>query len=267
MNLYLNMVTIVALFTVMITFLPYSTAIPVASYMGRIARAQNEDGEDGCPNGLTGPDCTIPYEICPDGIRRCMNNSKCTRSNRVSKHSGTYSYSCDCSYANEISPYAGHECEHSATMMCQDVIRGSHFCTNGGICGDYIYKAQVHTGCHCPADFAGAHCQYLKTELDEDDHMIGRGQVLVSSDEENLWGFVAAETEGKNIEGGIILMFSLVSFIILTLAAAFAVKRKQAIHFMQLEGRDFCSEDNLNLHSNMENGGKQEINVNISQLT
>ncbi len=152
-------------------------------------------------------------------------------------------------------------------MMCQDVIRGSQFCTNGGICGDYIYKAQIHTGCHCPADFAGAHCQYLKTELNEGDHMVGKGQVLVSSDEENLWGFVAAQTEGEDIEGGIILMISLVSFIILTLAAAFAVKRKQTIHFVQLEGKDLCNEGDLDLQSNMENGGKQRTNVNTSQLT
>lgn len=130
----------------------------------------NED--DQCPPNLSGPDCTIPYEVCADGLRRCYNNSLCVKNKTPNPVTGEYGYSCDCSFAESVSVVAGHECEYSATEICSSPStsgRGGggdsplpHFCTNGGACGTFVYRGQVHTGCHCPREYAGAHCQYLK---------------------------------------------------------------------------------------------------------
>jgi hypothetical protein len=128
--------------------------------------------ENNCPPNLSGPDCTIPYVDCKDGTRRCYNNSQCVKNDRKDPVTGEYGYRCDCSFAESVSKVAGHECEHSATEICKTSSGGgmgsSHFCTNGGVCGTFVYRAQVHTGCHCPREYAGAHCQYLKALGDFD---------------------------------------------------------------------------------------------------
>ncbi len=83
---------------------------------------------DGCQVGRSGANCDIPYELCQDGLRKCFNNSQCKAMNKVDVVNG-YSYECDCSFAKSVTPVAGYECEHSATVLCPDK---DHFCTNGG---------------------------------------------------------------------------------------------------------------------------------------
>lgn len=115
---------------------------------------------ENCPVGFSGQDCSIRYELCLDGKRKCFNSSECKLMDKPDPISG-YSYKCDCSFMEGVSPTAGYECEHSATVMCQ----GNHFCTNGGTCGNYVVARHRFNGCHCLDDFAGAHCQYLKEEM------------------------------------------------------------------------------------------------------
>lgn len=147
---------------------------------------------DNCPEGKTGSDCSIPYESCPDGKRKCFNNSKCVRNNKIDPVTNEYGYSCDCSFAAEISHFAGYECEHSSTQFCY-AESGSEFCTNGGICGSYISKGSMHYGCHCPSDFAGAHCQYLKESLEGG----LQGEALLHDVGDNFWTFEVEGTESS----------------------------------------------------------------------
>lgn len=117
---------------------------------------------ENCPFQLSGYDCSIPYEQCKDGNRKCFNNSICVKNQKNDPVTGDVVYGCDCSFATGISDYAGYECEHSATVRCQK----DHFCTNGGKCGSYLVNHQHYIGCHCPDDFAGKHCQYLKETME-----------------------------------------------------------------------------------------------------
>lgn len=107
--------------------------------------------------GYSGPSCDIPYQQCPDRSRRCYNNAEC-----VASRKGTFE--CDCSAAYAISSYAGHECEYSATEVCEagTPVSDDAFCVNGGRCRKTVLKGEDHPGCHCPEEFEGSKCQYLK---------------------------------------------------------------------------------------------------------
>lgn len=115
---------------------------------------------ENCPGGKSGPNCDIPYQTCLDNKRKCFHNSQCKLIDMTNPLS-EYMYECDCSFSKTISPVAGAECEHPATVICSK----DNFCTNGGKCGDYILKQHAYSGCHCLEDFAGAHCQYLKATM------------------------------------------------------------------------------------------------------
>jgi len=117
---------------------------------------------ENCPFQRSGSDCSIPFQQCKDGERKCFNNSVCAKNEKNNPVTGDVVYGCDCSFATGVSEYAGYECEHSATVRCQ----GGHFCGNGGTCGSYIINGQHYIGCHCPSDFVGKHCQYLKITLE-----------------------------------------------------------------------------------------------------
>jgi hypothetical protein len=102
----------------------------------------------------------------------------------------------------EISQYAGHECEYSSTAICPQT---SGFCTNGGVCGSYVYHRHVYHGCHCPIDFAGAHCQYLKALVDIRNM---NGEALMPDIGDNFYGFTPKAKPGSTGEG-IIIGFAL----------------------------------------------------------
>jgi len=136
--------------------------ISLASPTDAVLHRHHEDvykNIDGCRIGRSGANCDIPYELCPDGMRKCFNESQCRAMDKVDTVNG-YSYQCDCSYAESVTPTAGYECEHSATVTCP----GDHFCTNGGSCGNYVLHGHHYLGCHCLEEFEGAHCQYLKAD-------------------------------------------------------------------------------------------------------
>jgi hypothetical protein len=117
-----------------------------------------------CDPEWVGADCSVPIEICDDGDRVCYNGSECLRNNVVDDATGKYKYHCDCSKAYGVSAFAGHQCEHAATQVCEVGTPSSSyaFCTNGGQCRSFVFDGADHTGCRCAEDFEGVHCQYLK---------------------------------------------------------------------------------------------------------
>lgn len=186
------------------------------------------DEDFNCPPNLSGPDCDIPFEQCPDGIRRCFNNSRCVKNSKRDMVTAQYGYSCDCSFAAEISQYAGHECEYSSTSSCPET---SGFCTNGGVCGSYVHHLHVYHGCHCPIDFAGAHCQYLKALVDIR-HI--KGEALMPEIGDNFYGFTPSAKSGSTGEG-IIIGFALCAAVV---AAAVLFSSKTGVSLTRI-GKGF----------------------------
>jgi len=121
------------------------------------------DGKCKCLPNYLGPDCSVPFVTCPDGDRTCMNGSVCVRNNEIDPITGKYKYHCDCSAAFDVNVFAGHQCEHAATTICEagTSLSSYAFCTNGGTCVNTVLTGGPHEGCECPAEFEGQHCQYL----------------------------------------------------------------------------------------------------------
>jgi hypothetical protein len=200
------------------------TYLYIAQHIVQCQSSLTNDQTKACPPNLSGPDCTIPYEDCGDGHRQCFNNSRCVRNNQRDKLTGEYGFNCDCSFAEEVSKFAGHECEHSVTDLCpedahiqhrgENGVQGRHFCTNGGLCGEYVYRAQVHAGCYCPRDYAGAHCQYLKVAGGFDDVV---GQDKLEDVGDNFYVFTPQPTKSNSLSVAVIGM---VVGVLITLALA-----------------------------------------------
>ena len=154
------------------------------------------EGECQCDPLFTGPDCSVPFEVCPDGDRQCFNGSECVRNNEKNAVTKKYGYHCDCSKAFGVSSYAGLQCEYSATQVCEFGQSKSTyaFCTNGGTCKDTVVRGQAHPGCDCGNDFEGQHCQYLRGTAPPQD-------LLVNDD----------EPQGGNALSGVATFFIVVS--------------------------------------------------------
>lgn len=184
------------------------------------------DENKACPDGFSGDDCTIPYELCPDERRKCFNNSICLRNNERDPITGKYGYRCDCTVASEISRYAGHECEYSATEVCPPSKNRyqtrQHFCTNGGVCDTIIWRAQQHTGCHCHPDFEGAHCQYLKAFTNFD---LIEGESKIEDAGENFYMFTPKPVK-SNFVFFIVSSIALFSVVIVVIATKKCVSSK-----------------------------------------
>ena len=201
-----------------------------------------------CPPKLSGPDCTIPYEDCGDGKRRCFNNSRCSRNNRRDKITGEYGYHCDCSFAEEVSKFAGHECEHSATDVCeldshyQYGAQGKHFCTNGGLCGQYVFRAQIHAGCYCPKEYAGAHCQYLKALGGFNDVA---GETNVEDVAENFYAFTPKPQESKVVPMGVVGMIVCVLAVLVYAAIKGSAMRRNGKTLKVIDNRIADEQDEL----------------------
>lgn len=85
-------------------------------------------------------------------------------------------------------------------------------------------KGIRHYGCHCPSDFAGAHCQYLKASL------LGglQGETLLEDVGDNFWTFVPTSTDKKKASAATGVVVTLV-LLALVAAAVFYVKRGRKI--------------------------------------
>mmetsp|Transcript_25481 Transcript_25481/g.52119 ORF Transcript_25481/g.52119 Transcript_25481/m.52119 type:complete len:269 (-) Transcript_25481:115-921(-) len=64
-----------------------------------------------CEDGWDGHDCSIPHEICPDGLRKCQNGGTCKKREGISSASplgqGESAWECHC--PNE---FEGLDCEY-----------------------------------------------------------------------------------------------------------------------------------------------------------
>jgi len=122
-----------------------------------------------CPDGFAGLMCELkagPCYVDDDGMgRHCKNGSACVDGKAPS---GDPIKECDCAQAYEESFFAGKECEHPATAYCDETQRSTHFCTNGGRCKPDDPNLSGHSGCNCPADFEGQHCEFLIGTMPQD---------------------------------------------------------------------------------------------------
>ena len=89
-----------------------------------------------CPDGFTGLQCEMTFEVCGESQHPCFNGSRCTVQDEKSF--------CDCTASPESirDTFAGHYCQHAASELCssrtsyldeQNQPRHS-FCSNGGSC-------------------------------------------------------------------------------------------------------------------------------------
>jgi hypothetical protein len=96
-------------------------------------------------------------EICPDD-HHCFNGSKC-----VENPYSEGDFYCDCDEVVFEARYEGLHCEHKAEVYCVKQGASKHsFCTNGGICQEYIGPEEAYIGCKCPSQYEGPNCQFLK---------------------------------------------------------------------------------------------------------
>jgi len=211
------MVRVITLISTVLVFTEL-LSMALATHDNAVQIAKNDDD---CNMGFSGPDCDIPYSICNDGHRKCFNNSRCVKNNRKDSYTGNYDYHCDCSYAAEVSSYAGHECEHSSTIICKKPFTGTHFCTNGGECGSYFLNGSEHTGCSCPEDFEGAHCQYLIGTMD------GKllGETMLPKYGSNFYGFIPENTPKREASKFAIGVITTVLLAVVLMTGLYSLKK------------------------------------------
>jgi hypothetical protein len=128
-----------------------------------------------CAEGFAGMDCSFSYNSCPDGILECFNGAECQplndyRSSEVydpaSEGRSRSAYSCDCTTAVGEYAFAGKQCEHPHSSVCEQGVDVSDyaFCTNGGQCLKIVRNGEKHAGCKCDQRYEGRHCQYRRGE-------------------------------------------------------------------------------------------------------
>ena len=126
-----------------------------------------------CEYGWLGNDCTIETETCEESIttlpgveaRQCFNGGKCESYEITDppEMSGEMGMRCNCqSLPNDLTAYAGHQCEFPAEQVC---VRGAThstyaFCVNGGTCKDIVEVDEEHPLCDCKSGYGGRYCQY-----------------------------------------------------------------------------------------------------------
>mmetsp|Transcript_7883 Transcript_7883/g.21887 ORF Transcript_7883/g.21887 Transcript_7883/m.21887 type:complete len:324 (-) Transcript_7883:249-1220(-) len=192
--------------------------------------------------GYAGPSCDIPYKQCPDYQRRCYNNAECV----PSKIPGMFD--CDCSAAFAISSYAGHECQYSATEICEagTPVSDDAFCVNGGKCRKTVLKGEDHPGCDCSEEFEGSKCQFLKGTAPE-----GEGTPFVISRPMNK--------SDERMNPGVVAVIVLVSlgFVLGVAALIYVKKRDERVVGKKLESNDKDGSSSADMQTSGEssNGG------------
>lgn len=149
-----------------------------------------------CNKGYSGVYCESPIVTCPDGKRTCYNGAKCEE---VFHPDGraflTPRYKCNCEGAGDPrNPYAGLNCHLPAEKVCSLMTEEiKSFCVNGGTCKDMTTTEGAHFGCHCPDNFEGEHCEYLKG-TDPDKQSV---EEPLNSNESTLTQEVKKQTSSK----------------------------------------------------------------------
>jgi hypothetical protein len=124
-----------------------------------------------CPTGFTGMGCEIETVECNPITNKCSNGVACQKVGAASQE-----YHCNCAVASTVSTRAWQMCRRTYTEYCSSEYKPDtplSFCTNGGKCKGSIIAARVapgnttvnakyaHTGCICPTEFYGPHCELL----------------------------------------------------------------------------------------------------------
>jgi len=140
-----------------------------------------------CRPGFAGIACETRVESCsyPDLI--CHSNGT-----PCSQRDSDGSWVCDCSVAATVSHFARSMCQSPQTSYCgQGDVANRSFCTNGGICKANLSHSvrtmkegaekedetnenemlSTHNGCHCPPEFEGPHCEYLRDTTISNKHV------------------------------------------------------------------------------------------------
>ena len=113
-----------------------------------------------CPPGWVGLHCDFKVNVCPGQTHVCLNGGIC-----VFDETTDFDYKCDCSHAHDDGQkYAGDYCQYEATSYCTfdgKQPQGDAFCTNDGICRDFVAHDDTHPGCFCLEGFEGPHCEQV----------------------------------------------------------------------------------------------------------
>lgn len=86
-----------------------------------------------------------------------------------------------------------------------------------------MFQAQIHTGCNCPRDFAGAHCQYLKALVDMD---LIEGEALYRDVGDNFYAFTPKKRDSQNVTGLVVMLALMVLFGVGLVGMQAVVKRR-----------------------------------------
>jgi len=161
-------------------------------------------GKDGfcvCKSGFFGSDCSVWFDFCPDGKKRCFNEARCSLEPILKQvednHSRDSKYHCDCSHHDgEWTESQIAQCQDPKTEICItamspdfDKMRPYAFCMNGGKCNVIVDSWEDHMGCTCPDDFEGRHCQFFKGKAPAIESRISYGTM---NDEESRRRIVSA---------------------------------------------------------------------------
>jgi len=115
--------------------------------------------------GLTGKNCDIEFNLCPDNKQVCFHGAPCMPVKD--------DYVCGCPYTSDPDrKYIGSHCEYEADKYCPvnnsqltDISKsGEWFCTNNGECIDD--ETDLEDKCECEWGYYGLHCEYKDEEPD-----------------------------------------------------------------------------------------------------
>lgn len=89
-------------------------------------------------------------QVCDD-LHKCRNGGQC-----VEHPDFPGMFTCDCATASS-EVYAGFSCDHMATSYCNEdnTVDSKSFCTNNGVCRDFLDEDGFHQGCDCPDGYKG----------------------------------------------------------------------------------------------------------------
>jgi len=219
-----------------------------------------------CPPGWVGLYCEAKMNVCPGRSNVCLNGGGCVLSD--SDPSNPFNYECDCSKADENDGrYAGKYCQYRATSFCTVDGRKSKndaFCTNDGVCRDYVKHGEPHPGCVCDDAFEGDHCEVLVGSDPDSDARDG-------DDIETNQG-----DGNDNISSGLIWIFvvviTFVSMLMMVFAAVMYRRSRMQERFIMnaahshLKSLDQYHDDDTENFAAGENGSNPETELSLDPI-